>query len=404
MSRLNVQYTVLSKRRLIKLVDKNYVRGWDDPRMPTVSGLRRRGYTADIINQFCNDVGATRAMNVVEMSKLQQTARTMLSPVSRRAMLALQPILVSITNFQEANGGSDTMTFTVQNSPTDESLGSHSITMRPQIYIDSSDFRLEDSPQYYGLAPNKPIGVGLKYHGGTILCDEVVFDSQDKSKIKELKCHFDTTPNPPKPKTYISWVPSDALKCEVRVYSHLFVVPEPTDTWEDELNPDSEIVYSDALVDPSIKDVVDGSKIDKWTSQAPFQFERVGYFVVDYDTTYNPNTGDGIIVFNQTVSLKEEVFKKKLSADEEAAIAARKDKVKRDLEAKEIRMQIDPKDLFKEGEEFKGKYSKYNEDTGIPTHDIDGTEITKSMMKKLAKEQQKHIKQVTKWNQNKEKK
>lgn len=403
MSRLNVQYTVLSKRRLIKLVDKHHVRGWDDPRMPTVSGLRRRGYTAEIVNQFCMDVGATRAMNVVEMSKLQHVARSILAPTSRRAMVALEPIKVSVTNFAEANGGSETMTFDVQNSPTDESLGAHSVTLRSQIYIDSSDFRLEDSPSYYGLAPNKPQGVGLKYHGGTLVCDEVIMDDADKKKVKELKCHLDNSPDRPKPKTFISWVPSDSLKCEVRVYDHLFVVPEPTDMWEDELNPESEVVYPNALIDPSVREVVDGRKIDKWSSQAAFQFERVGYFVVDYDTTYNPDADEGKIVFNQTVSLREEVFKKKLSAEEEAAIAAHRDQVKKDLLAKETRMQIDPKNLFKEGEEFKGKYSQYDEKTGVPTHDADGQPITKSMAKKLAKEQQKHIKQVTKWKQNQEK-
>jgi len=399
MSRLNLQYTVLSKRRLIKLVDQKFVRGWDDPRMPTVSGLRRRGYTADILNQFCMDVGATRAMNVVEMSKLQHIARNVLAPTSRRAMVALDPILVTITNFVEANHGAPSMTFTVQNSPTDESMGSHSITLRPQIYIDSSDFRMEDSPQYYGLAPDKPQGVGIKYHGGTIVCDEVVFDDSDAEKVREIKCHFDTTPDRPKPKTYISWVPSDGLECEVRVYNHLFVVPEPTDTWEEELNPDSELVYPRAVIDPSVRDVVDGRKIDRWKSQVSLQLERVGYFVVDYDTTFDPDTSQGKIVLNQTVSLKEEVFKKKLSAEEEAAISARREQVKKDLEAKDARMRIEPKDLFKLAEEYAGKFSKYNAD-GVPTHEDNGQPVTKSMMKKLAKEQQKHAKQVAKWKKN----
>lgn len=398
MSRLNLQYTVLSKRRLIKLVDQNYVRGWDDPRMPTVSGLRRRGYTASIINTFCNHVGATRAMNVVEMAKLQQTARLQLSDTSRRCMAALDPIKITITNFEQeaalAKEQGTGLTFEVQNSPTDASLGSHTVTLTSTIYIDATDFRLEDSPQYYGLAPNKPMGVGLKYYGGSLICDEVI---QKGDKIQELKCHLTSSPDRIKPKTFISWVPDTGLECEVRVYNHLFVVPEPSDLWEDELNPESEIVYPKALVDPSILEVVDGRKVDRWESGVALQFERIGYFVVDYETTLNPETKEGKIVFNRTVSLKEEVFKKKLSAEEEAKIEARRLQAKKDLEAKEIRMQIDPNDLFKLADEYKGKYSKYDEETGIPTHDAAGEELTKSAMKKLQKEKQKHIKQVTAW-------
>jgi len=132
MSRLNLQYTVLSKRRLLKLVNKNYVRDWSDPRMPTISGLRRRGYTPEIINSFCNDVGATRAMNVVEMEKLFQCARQVLAPTSRRAMVAMNPIIVEITNFEDAVQEEEpqkqaclkVMEYQVPNSPTDDSMGS----------------------------------------------------------------------------------------------------------------------------------------------------------------------------------------------------------------------------------------------------------------------------------------
>jgi glutaminyl-tRNA synthetase len=398
MSRLNLQYTVLSKRRLIKLVDQNFVRGWDDPRMPTVSGLRRRGYTKEIINSFCNDVGATRAANVVEITKLHQTARLKLSNTSQRAMAVLDPIKVTITNFDEEAAKAETMTFEVQNSPTDETLGVHNITLTEVLYIDSSDFRLEDSPQYFGLAPNK--AVGLKYHGGNIVCAEVV---KDGDKVVELKCHLDTTDERPKPKTYISWVPSDGLPCEIRVYDELFTVPEPSDLWEDELNPKSEVLYTKAMVDPSVKQVVDCKSIDKWQSTASFQFERIGYFVVDYDTTYDSEKNEGLIVFNQTVSLKAASLIKKLSAKEEAALELRRTNAIKDMEAKEERMKIDPKDLFHLADEYKGKYSKFNEETGIPTHGADGVELTKSMMKKLDKEKQKHMKVLMKWKISKEK-
>jgi glutaminyl-tRNA synthetase len=360
--------------------------------MPTISGMRRRGYTKDILNGFCNDVGATRAMNVVEMSKLQQTARLFLGTTSRRAMAALDPIPVTITNFEEEARKLETLTFEVQNSPTDASLGSHTVTCTEVIYIDASDFRLEDSSTYYGLAPQK--AVGLKYHGANLFCHEVV---QKNGKVVELKCQIDSSEGRAKPKTYISWVPSDGVRCEVRVYDHLFTVPEPTDQWEEEINAESEVVYSNAIVDPSIRDVVNAKNVDKWKSNTALQFERIGYFVVDQDTTYDPETNTGKLVFNRTVSLKEEVFKKKLTPQEEAAIDARRAQAQKDRDAKEKRMTIDPINLFREAEEFQSKYSKFDEKTGVPTHAADGTELTKSAMKKLEKEQQKHVKALAKW-------
>jgi glutaminyl-tRNA synthetase len=395
MSRLNLQYTVLSKRRLLKLVDQNFVRGWDDPRMPTISGMRRRGYTKDIINSFCNDVGATRAANVVQIDKLFHTARTILTDTSCRVMAALDPIKVTVTNWDEHKDS--TLTFEVQNCLTDASLGVHTVTLTSPLYIDATDFRLEDDPQYYGLAPNKE--VGLKYHGGNLICDEVVKDSSNK--VTELKCRLDISEERPKPKTHLSWVPSDGIKCEIRVYNNLFTVPEPTELWEDELNPNSEILYTDAIIDPSVASIVDYRDIDKWKSNMPFQFERMGYFVVDHDTTFDNKTGKGRLVFNRTVGLKETVAIKKISKAQEEALAARKDKQKKDFEAKEVRMKIDPKDLFRLGEEYQGNFSQYHPETGIPTHAADGTELTKSAVKKLAKDQQKHIHALAKWTTSK---
>eukprot|EP00529_Nitzschia_sp_RCC80_P015674 CAMPEP_0113508728 /NCGR_PEP_ID=MMETSP0014_2-20120614/37179_1 /TAXON_ID=2857 /ORGANISM="Nitzschia sp." /LENGTH=701 /DNA_ID=CAMNT_0000404475 /DNA_START=10 /DNA_END=2115 /DNA_ORIENTATION=+ /assembly_acc=CAM_ASM_000159 len=396
MSRLNLEYTVLSKRRLLKLVTNNYVRGWNDPRMPTISGYRRRGFTAEIINKFCTELGATRAANLIEMEKLYHTARTTLSDKTRRAMAVLDPISVTVTNWNEDEMAG---TFEVQNSPTDPTMGTHTVDMASTLYIDSSDFRMKDDPDYYGLAPSK--AVGLKYFGGNLICDEVI-EAKD-GQMMELKCRLDKSENRPKPKTYITWVPKPtAVPCEVRIYNHLFTVPEPTDTWEDEINPGSEIVHSNAFIDPSVREVtgVDASCVDVWKSNAAFQFERMGYFVVDIDTTYKNETGDGKLIFNRTVSLKEEVSKKKalksISKEEEAAIEARKLKQKADKEAKEARSKIHPKDLFQMADEYKGKYSKFDPETGIPTHLADGTELAKSAMKKLKKEQDKHKNKV--WN------
>jgi glutaminyl-tRNA synthetase len=392
MSRLNLQYTVLSKRRLLKLVNANHVRGWDDPRMPTISGMRRRGYTKDILNQFCNDLGATRAANVIEMEKLSSTARGFLSKTNRRAMAVLDPIKIVVSNWAEvaaaAAATSEGLNFKVQNSPTDAAWGEHDITFTSPLYIDATDFRLQggDDPQYYGLALGK--AVGLKYHGGNLICDEI---NKDKDgKVTELVCRVDTSEDRPKPKTHISWVPSTGIPCEIRVYNHLFSVPEPTDLWEDELNKESEIIYPNAIVDPSVSTLVDYRKVDPWTSNCALQFERMGFFVVDMDTKYDAETNKGLLVFNRTVSLKEEAFKKSLSKKEEENLDARKLKQKADLEAKQARLKIPPKDLFKLSDEYKDLYSKFDDETGLPTHSADGEEVSKKAGKKLAQKQQKH--------------
>jgi len=396
MSRLNLEYTVLSKRRLLKLVDTKAVRGWTDPRMPTVGGLRRRGYTKEIINSFCNDIGATRASNIIEINKLYQTARLKLQDTTRRAMAALTPIKVTISNFEEElkKGGDGCMVFEVANSPTDASMGSHTVEMKKVFYIDASDFRMVDDKSYYGLAPNK--AVGLKYHGGNLFCDEVVTTNDDA--IVELKCHLDTTPDRKKPKSHITWVPEGGIRCEVRVYNNLFTVPEPTELWESELNGESEIVYPNAIIDSSVCEFVDRKYVDKWHSNRALQLERIGYFVVDEDTTFESEkckTGNGdagVLVFNRTVSLKEETAKKQITAEEAEKNAARKLKTKADKEAKEIRMTIAPEDLFRSAPEYKGIYSKFGDD-GMPTHFTkDDEKLTKSALKKLAKIKQKHVK------------
>ncbi|GAX16830.1 glutaminyl-tRNA synthetase [Fistulifera solaris] len=385
MSRLNLQYTVLSKRRLIKLVDTGVVRGWDDPRMPTVSGLRRRGYTPVILNTFCDDIGATRSANVVEIKKLEQTARLALAATSRRAMAALDPIKVVITNYSEQ---SENMVYEVQNSPTDPEAGVHTVTLTDVIYLDSTDFRMEDSKDYFGLAPNK--AVGLKYYGGNLVCEEVI---EKNGKIVELKGHLDNGPDRVKPKTYLSWVPSNSLPCEIRVYNHLFTVPEPSDLWEDEINPDSEQVFVNALIDPSVAEVIDVKDIDKWKSNTALQLERFGFFVVDLDTTFDSKTRKGSIVLNRTVSLKED--KGKSGGEKSAPVNDGRKVVS--AEEREARMNIAPEDFFRLAPEYNGKFSKFD-DEGFPTHDEEGKEVTKSMAKKLKKELDKHKKLVSKKN------
>lgn len=352
--------------------------------MPTISGLRRRGYTAQIVNSFCADLGATRAMNVVEIQKLFQTARQTLASTAPRAMIAMDPIEVTITNFDLD------LHFEVANSPTDESMGHHTVTLTQTIYIDSSDFRLKDSSNYYGLAPNK--AVGLKYYGGNLICDEYVMAGD---KVTKLICRIDKSEGRKKPNTFITWVPQNSIPCQVRLYDHLFTVPEPTDRWEEELNANSEVIHPNAYIDPSVSKSFLASLLSKWGSNPAFQFERFGYFAVDTDTTYDGLSG--LLVFNRTVKLKEDDFKKQLSQAELDAIEQRQANQRKAKEMKEARLKIDPLNLFKEASEYVGKYATFN-DKGVPLTLADGTPVTKSAAKKLEKELVKHKKMITNSN------
>lgn len=311
-------------------------------------------------------------------------------------MAALEPIKVIITNFDEeaakAKATGEGMTFEVQNSPTDETLGSHSVTLTSTIYIDASDFRLKDAKTYYGLAPSK--AVGLKYYGGNLFCTDVITDTKTGKPV-ELKCTIDKTDGRKKPKSFVTWVPADGIQCEVRVYDHLFSVTEPTDRWEEELNSKSETVHPNAIVDPSVRETVDGKHVDRWTSNPALQFERLGYFVVDVDTVYDASSNAGKLVFNRTVSLKAEIKVHEKTDAELAAIDARRTKTKADEAAKKERLKIAPEDFFTLAAEFVGKFTKYD-DTGLPTHDKEGVEVTKSMRKKLEKERNKHKKALMK--------
>jgi len=274
---------------------------------------------------------------------------------------------------------------------TDVSLGSHTVTLTDVIYIDSTDFRFEDQPMYYGLAPKK--AVGIKYHGGNLFCDEVVLVG---NQVKELLCTLDTSVGRKKPRSFITWVPKDAISCEVRLYNHLFLVSEPSERWEEELNPMSEEVYTNAFVDVSLNEFVDNKPMNKGKSNPTFQFERIGYFIVDVNINKDSFKNEGRTVFNRIVSLKEEVFKKSVSEKITTEGLARREKTQKDREKKEVRMKIKPEDLFKEAPEYMGMYSKFNED-GLPTHFSSGLLLTKSAMKKLNKEMTKHKRAYSLW-------
>lgn len=297
MSRLNMSYTVLSKRKLLKLVMNGYMRGWDDPRMPTIKGLRRRGYTPAILNAYCNEIGVTRNMNIVQYERLASIARAQLHDTTPRVMGVVYPLKVVISGRDFSNAAANT--FTVPDFPFDVTRGTHTVTAESYVYIDRSDFRLEDSEDYFGLAPGKV--VGLKY-AFRIRCDSVETNKSTGEPIL-LRCTAlpDSDAPEDKPKGTIQWVPaSTAVKVEVRLYNHLFTVEEPTDEgWESELNPQSEVVIRDALIDSSIFNW-------KPVPEKHFQFERIGFFVVDKDSVIDAtNPKNSKLVLNLTVNLKD---------------------------------------------------------------------------------------------------
>jgi glutaminyl-tRNA synthetase len=318
MSRLNITNTVLSKRKLLKLVNNGYMRGWDDPRMPTIKGLRRRGYNRDVINGFCKDVGVTRNFNTVQYERLEHVARLALHETSPRVMVVLRPIKIVLTNFETIFDGSGpdriSSTLSVGDFPFDLSRGSHDLTISRDIYIDAADFRVNDSPDYFGLAPGK--AVYLKYIGLRIVCDKVDYIDAAGQEPVLLHCSLLSADAPgTKPKGTVHWVPAlEAVALEVRLYDRLFTVEEPTDNWEKELNAGSEVVLQ-SLADPSLL---------KWApkSEMAFQFERAGFFCVDKDSSVNK------LVFNLTVGLKESKGKEAV-AEKGGASKSRKEEQQR---------------------------------------------------------------------------
>lgn len=260
MSRLNLCYTMLSKRKLLKLVTSNYMRGWDDPRMPTIKGLRRRGYTPESLNAFCRDVGVTRNENMVQYERLEQMARVHLHEISPRLMGIISPVKVILTNFKKylADMKLNELVITIPNFPHDPSRGSHTLKITPTegetiLYIDEADFREVDSDDFFGLSVNKH--VGLKYLPFGLHCDSIKSKSDSMFELT-CSCVYALENETPvaKPKGVIQWVNgATALSCEVRVYNHLFVTEDiKDDIWEEQLNPKSEVVHSHAFVDESL--------------------------------------------------------------------------------------------------------------------------------------------------------
>ena len=360
MSRLNMTYTVLSKRKLLKLVNTNFLRGWDDPRMPTIRGLRRRGYTPAIINAFCTDIGVTRNENLIDYDRLAHIARLQLHETAPRVMGILDPIKVTLTCDDAVKCEIKPPTVvTVPDFPFDTSRGTHDVSFGVEIFIDRNDFRTEDDPNFYGLAPGKIVGLKYACH---IKCDTVETDSN--GKVTSLKCSIVSDPNVPA-KGMLHWVPQEtAVNLEVRWYDHLFTVEQPDDNWEAQLNRSSEIVYANAVVDPSL---LKYKGIAEWHCQ----FERVGFFVIDEDTT------EDRVVLNLTVALRDSRPKAVANKGK-----SRKEEQARQLAEKLARMSIRPEDMFTNQIDM---YSKFDEN-GVPSHNASGEPLTKSAIKKLKKE------------------
>ena len=291
-SRLNLNYTIMSKRRLLELVQNGYVKGWDDPRMPTISGLRRRGYTPASIRNFCSRIGVTKQESVIDMSLLEHSVRDDLNKKALRVMGVLDPLKVVITNYPE--GLAEEMD--AVNNPEDEGMGKRKVPFSGELYIERDDF-MEDPPKkFYRLSPGVEVRLRYAYF---IKCTDVVKD--EKGEITELRCTYDPAtrggdaPDGRKVRATIHWVSAKhAVTAEVRLYDRLFTDPEPGSgggDYKDCLNPHSLAVLKDCRLEPGLAGAEPGVN---------YQFERLGYFTPDYI-----DSKKGSPVFNRTVTLKD---------------------------------------------------------------------------------------------------
>jgi len=289
-ARLNLDYTVMSKRKLKQLVDEEHVSGWDDPRMPTISGMRRRGYTAVAIRNFMVEVGVAKRDNVMELAKLEYHLRQDLNQHTERRMAILQPLKVVITNYPvEA-----TETLAAVNNPEDAAAGMREISFGRELYIEQNDF-MEDPPKnFFRLAPGREVRLRYAYF---LTCEEVLKD--DQGNPVELHCTYDpetkggNAPDGRKVKATLHWVHAqDAVQARVHLYDRLFSVPNPdsADNFLEAMNPLSLEVLTDCMLERSLADVPVGTTV---------QFERLGYFCADPDTTNDS------LVFNRTVPLRD---------------------------------------------------------------------------------------------------
>lgn len=291
-ARLNLSYTIMSKRKLFELVKEGYVEGWNDPRMPTISGLRRRGYTPESISNFSSRVGVAKRDNVIDVALLEYAVKDDLNKKAPRVMAVLDPLKVIITNYPEGQ----TEELETINNPEDETMGSRTIPFSREILIEKTDF-MEDPPgKFFRLAPGREVRLKSAY---IIKCEDYKKDP-DTGEITELYCSYDPdtksgSGSQRKVKGTLHWVSAPhAINAEVRMYDRLFDHPDPAgqkdDDYKEFLNPKSLEVLKNCMVEPSLKT---SKPMDK------YQFQRIGYFCVDYDST------EDHLVFNLTVPLRD---------------------------------------------------------------------------------------------------
>ena len=292
-ARLNLNYTVMSKRKLLQLVQQKHVSGWDDPRMPTISGLRRRGYTPESIRNFCARIGVAKKENVIDMAQLEHAVREDLNKLAPRVMAVLRPLKIVITNYPE---GQEEFVDVI-NNPEDATAGTRKVPFSRELYIERDDFREVPPKKFFRLSPGKEVRLRCAYF---VTCTDVVKDAA--GEVVEVHCTYDPAtrggdaPDGRRVKATLHWVSArHALDVEVRLYDRLFSVEDPERTPEgktfiDHINPNSLEVVGGVKAEPSLATVVAGDT---------FQFERIGYFCVD------PDSAPGATVFNRTVGLRD---------------------------------------------------------------------------------------------------
>ena len=288
-ARLNLTYTLMSKRRLLELVNEGHVAGWDDPRMPTIVGMRRRGYTPEAIRAFAERIGVARRENLVDVALLEHAVREDLNRRAPRIMAVLDPVRLVIENYPD----DQTEEFEIVNNPEDPAAGTRRVPFSRVLYIERDDFMEEPPKKFFRLAPGREVRLRGAYF---VTCTGVEKDAS--GRITELRCTYDAAtkggdaPDGRRVKATLHWVAAaTAIEAEVRLYDRLFSVEEPGGErdWREDLNPGSLEVRT-AKIEPSAASVAPGER---------YQFERLGYFAVDPDTT------DGRVVFNRTVTLKD---------------------------------------------------------------------------------------------------
>ncbi len=290
-ARLNLSYTVLSKRMLLELVENDNVNGWDDPRMPSISGFRRRGYTPVSIRNFCDRIGIAKFNSLIELAVLENCVREDLNKHTARVMGVLRPLKVIIDNYPDKTEELDAV-----NNPEDESMGKRKVPFSRVIYIEREDFREDPPKKFFRLAPGREVRLRYAYY---ITCIEVVKD--DQGEIVELHCTYDSetrggwSPDGRRVKGTLHWVSAQhAITAEVRLYDRLFTVENPSGhkekNFKEFLNPNSLEVLTSCFLEPSLSNAKHGER---------FQFERQGYFCVD------PDSSPGKLVFNRTVTLRD---------------------------------------------------------------------------------------------------